>query len=87
MQDLDAGAQGQLLEGGLPQRVGFPFLQLPAVVDDVLQVAVKRLGSDQGNKCTLAEVCLEQLEHRQHRDRQPLKEKRALRWLQLTAAL
>lgn len=50
VQDLDPGAQGQLLEGGLPQGVGFPFLQLPAIVDDVLQVAVKRLGSNQGNK-------------------------------------
>lgn len=50
VQDLHPGAQGQLLEGGLPQGVGFPFLQLPAVVDDVLQVAVKCLGSNQGNK-------------------------------------
>lgn len=47
VQDLHPRAQGQLLESALPQRVGFPFLQLPAVVDDVLQVAVKRLGSEE----------------------------------------
>lgn len=50
VQDLHPRAQGQLLESALPQGVGFPFLQLPAVVDDVLQVAVKRLGSNQGRK-------------------------------------
>lgn len=50
VQDLHPRAQGQLLESGLPQRVGLPFLQLPAVVDDVLQVAVKCLGSNQGRK-------------------------------------
>lgn len=50
VQDLHPRAQGQLLESALPQRVGLPFLQLPPVVDDVLQVAVERLGSKQGKK-------------------------------------
>lgn len=50
VQDLHPRAQGQLLEAALPQRVGLPFLQLPSVIDDVLQVAVKRLGSNQGRK-------------------------------------
>lgn len=44
VQDLYPRAQGQVLETGFSQRVGLPFLQLPAVVDDVLEVAVEGLG-------------------------------------------
>lgn len=47
VENLHSGAQGQVLEAGLPQRVGLPFLQLPAVIDDVLQVAVEGLRPSQ----------------------------------------
>lgn len=44
VQDFHTSTKRQLLETGFSQRVGFPFFELPAVVDDVLQVAVERLG-------------------------------------------
>lgn len=44
VQDLHPRAQRQVLETGFSQRVGLPFLQLPAVVYDVLEVAVEGLG-------------------------------------------
>lgn len=47
VENLHSGAQGKVLEAGLPQRVGLPLLQLPAVVDDVLQVAVEGLRPSQ----------------------------------------
>ena len=47
VENLHSGAQGQVLEAGLPQRVGLPLLQLPAVVDDVLLAAVEGLRPSQ----------------------------------------
>lgn len=45
VQQLHLCPGGLLLEGPLAQGVGFALLQLPAVVDDVVQVTTERLGA------------------------------------------
>ena len=45
VQQLHLGADGQLLEGALSQGVGLTLLQLPAVVDDVIEVPAEGLGA------------------------------------------
>lgn len=45
VQQLHLSARRQLLKGALAQWVGLPLLQLPAVVDDVVQVTAECLGT------------------------------------------
>lgn len=46
MQQLHLSARQEALEGPLPEWVGLPLLQLPAVADDVVQVTAKGLGAE-----------------------------------------
>lgn len=48
VQKLHLRASRQLLEGALAEGVGLALLQLPAVVDDVIEVTAERLGARSG---------------------------------------
>ena len=61
MEDFHTGAKGQVLEASFPQGVRLPFFQLPAVADDVLQVAVEGLRPNQAAPDTKT--------HEYHRER------------------
>lgn len=45
VQQLHLSASGEILEGSLAKRVGLPLFQLPAVADDVAEIAAERPGS------------------------------------------